>query len=188
MNDKPIIYKGDIIIIKDKTSISNEENRGVLQEGVPYFVDDTSSSGSLYIKIYGKEITIFSSDYQYIEHIKIVERGTYQLGEHVMILDDEKVQGALELGFREGLGFEVVKIIGNEIIISNGKNELWIRETELSFIKSTTKQTSKENDAVIDKLEEKNIQNLIDKALDEKDFEKLKTLNKYVKFDASKTQ
>jgi len=168
---------GDVIIVNDKSSISIDSNRVIINENTPYIIEHIlSEEDGFYIDIYGKYIRIFESDYRYIEHIPIGDRiddGVVEvnLWDTVKIIDDEFIEGAQNYGFRNGLTFEVSKVVPDgSIIIKNNNKELWIKKEEFRFITVNKKKPTDEM--------RRNLQLNIDKALDNRSFDELKFILK----------
>lgn len=180
VSEKSNVYIGDIVIILNKDKISNDSDRKILENGIPYTVESLGySSGTYYIKILGKEIMMFESNYEYIEHIKIAKRYVFEVGDMVMINNTRRVEGAEESGFEEKVDYEVTRVIDrNDIVISNGKQELWIKEEEIPYVAASNKKPTYNTDQVVREIENENLNRLIDRALDERDFEELEKLAK----------
>ncbi|KOS61479.1 hypothetical protein FJQ98_16440 [Lysinibacillus agricola] len=129
-----------------------------------------------YIEVYGKSILLFDSDMPNIEHITIAERCEYKVGDHIAIVNINRVDNAEENGFYEGVDYKITNTVGDrDIIITNNKTELWIKENEFPYIKQVNSLAPIISETTVDST--KDIQKLIDEALDCRDF---KTLEKLV--------
>ncbi|MEQ6355204.1 hypothetical protein ABNX05_11300 [Lysinibacillus sp. M3] len=175
-----IVYKGDIVIINNKDNISASDNRSVLENGIPYFVTDLGlSKGTFYIRVYGKDIILFDTDMEHLDHVKVTKRYDYKVNNYVTIMDVSRISNAEKNGFNCSERYKVTKIIeDNGIVITNGKSELWVRGSELPYVNLI------KNNLMVEQYNENNIsdiQTLIDKALDERDFKTLEILYKNIK-------
>lgn len=177
MSENTTYYEGDIIILKSINDRLIEDYGDVLEVGVPYYIDDVMSSGSLYINLYGKDICISSTQLGEIEHIPIVQRYFYEEGDNVSITKTHKVGGATKLNFNTAGIYKVVKVLeSGGLIIDKDGEKLWIKANEISYIKPVGNVIQEETEEIIEKIEGNCVQHLIDKALDERNYDKLKEL------------
>lgn len=174
--EKMPFSEGDLVVLKDKVTVGSETYRGILENGKIYSVVRPDSSGGFYILECGKLIKIYSSDVKHFEHIRIIERVLPKVGRTVYLKNLRNIEGAEELGFQLETPYEIIRVLDdNSVVVKNDSEELWIIFNELINVEII--DSEKEANQVIDKLEELNLQHLIDKALDERDFDKLKELH-----------
>lgn len=188
MTNKPLFLIGDLIIFNN-TNIVGSDYRHLIEKGVPYYITRFGyGSDTFYIKVYGKEIMIIANTEESYEHIAVAKRSTYKVGDCVYLVNQSEVEGANELGFQNNIKYKITKIINeNEFLITNGINELLIKDRELTMIQLVNEGVpEKDLNKAIAQIEKMNYQNLIDKALDEKDFEKLDELRKLHLINQSK--
>lgn len=172
-----VVYKGDIVIFNNKDKISASDNRSILENGIPYFVTHLGlSKGTFYIQNYGKDIILYDTDMEYLDHVKVTKRYDYKVNNYVTIKDVSRIGNAEKNGFNCSEKYKVTKVItDNGIVITNGNSELWVRGSELPYVELI------KNNIEVEQTKEKNvsdIQTLIDKALDERDFKTLENLYK----------
>ncbi|MFJ3388812.1 hypothetical protein [Lysinibacillus sp. NPDC086135] len=175
-----VVYKGDIVIFNNKDKVSTSDNRAILENGVPYFVVELGASkGAFYIQVYGKEILLFDTDMKYIEHVQIANRYNFGVNNYVKLLNISRIDNAEKNNFNSSEIYKITKLImDNGFLITNGESELWIKDNELPYvelIKNNIAIEPNKESAITD------IQALIDKALDERDFKMLERLHKNIK-------
>lgn len=177
---------GDVIMIKNKSNVSTASYRQHLKEFVPYFVSGTWIT-SFSIDCMGKNATIFTSDLPYIEFIyskkelmecKIEEGVVLNVGDNIIITNINKIKGADNLGFKEGVKYEITKVAPSYIYIVNDKSELLIEEDEFGYIKHESTYEDKELESIFKDFYDMYKQNEIDRLLDVGDFEGLEKLMK----------
>lgn len=177
---------GDVIVIKDKSSISTSRHRKHLQENIPYCVSEVWSS-SFSIDCMGKDANIFESDFRNIEFIyakndvtdcEIEDEIIPEVGDNIVITYIDKITGASNLGFKEGVKYEITKVESNYIYIVNDKSELLIEDDEFSYITHESKYIDEELESILKDFYDIYKQNEIDRMLDIRDFEGIEKLIK----------
>lgn len=172
---------GDKIVIKDISKICPINYYGLKEDEIYEVAYTGSDKDSLYISVYGKLFYISTYKYDHIEFVSLAERKEFIVGDKITLIDITNIDGAYDSGFYEDTFYEIIDVFGeHSILITNGTNKLLILRKEFDYIASPQEKDTSTNyniaDQIIKEIEAKNKQRVIDEALDNKDYEKLKSL------------